>query len=71
VRHYDRVGVLASVLAVLRTHRVNVEEMSNAIFRGAKTAVATIRLSKMPAPEVVAEITALEDAVISVDAKRV
>ncbi|MGA7119454.1 MAG: NAD(P)-dependent oxidoreductase [Polyangiaceae bacterium] len=71
VRHYDRVGVLASVLAVLRTHGVNVEEMSNAIFRGAKTAVATIRLSKAPGPVVVAEITALKDAVISAEVKRV
>ena len=71
VRHYDKVGVLAAVLAVLRTHDANVEEMSNAIFRGAKTAVATIRLSKMPALEVVAEIAGLKDAVIAVEAKRV
>jgi D-3-phosphoglycerate dehydrogenase / 2-oxoglutarate reductase len=70
VRHYDKVGVLASVLAVLRTHASNVEEMTNAIFHGAKTAVATIRLSKMPTPEVVAEIAGLRDAVIAVEAKR-
>lgn len=69
VRHYDKVGVLASVLGVLRTHEANVEEMTNRIFRGAKTAVATIRLSKTPAPEVLAEIAALEGAVIAVEAK--
>jgi D-3-phosphoglycerate dehydrogenase len=71
VRHYDKVGVLASVLGVLRTHEANVEEMTNRIFRGAKTAVATIRLSKTPAPEVLADIAALEGAVIAVEAKSI
>jgi D-3-phosphoglycerate dehydrogenase len=69
VRHYDKVGVLASVLGILRTHDANVEDMSNTIFQGAKTAVATIRLSKMPAPQVIEEIARLEGAVIAVEAK--
>jgi hypothetical protein len=46
-----------------------VEEMSNTIFQGARTAVAAIRLTKMPAPEVVAEIAGLSGAVIAVEAK--
>jgi D-3-phosphoglycerate dehydrogenase len=71
VRHYDKVGVLASVLGVLRLHEANVEEMTNTILHGAKTAVATIRLSKMPAPEVIAEIAGLAGAVIAADAKRI
>ena len=69
VRHYDKVGVLASVLGVLREHGANVEDMSNTIFQGARTAVATIRLTKAPSPEAVAQIAALKDAVIHVDAK--
>jgi len=69
VRHYDRVGVLASVLGILRNHDVNVEDMSNTIFQGAKTAVAAIRLTRMPPPEVVAEIAGLSDAVIAVEVK--
>jgi D-3-phosphoglycerate dehydrogenase len=69
VRHYDRVGVLASVLGILRNHGANVEDMSNTIFQGAKTAVAAIRLTRMPAPEVLDEIAALSGAVIAVDAK--
>jgi D-3-phosphoglycerate dehydrogenase len=69
VRHYDRVGVLASVLGILRNHDANVEEMSNTIFQGAKTAVAAIRLTRTPPPEVVAEIAGLKDAVIAVEAK--
>jgi hypothetical protein len=43
--------------------------MSNTIFQGAKTAVAAIRLTRMPAPEVVAEIAGLSGAVIAVEAK--
>jgi D-3-phosphoglycerate dehydrogenase len=69
VRHYDKVGVLASVLGVLRAHDANVEEMTNRIFQGAKTAVATIRLSRTPPPQAVAEIAALTDSVIAVEAK--
>lgn len=69
VRHHDKVGVLASVLGILRNHGANVEEMSNTIFQGAKTAVAAIRLSTVPSPEVVAEIAALQGSVIAVEAK--
>ncbi len=38
VRHYDRVGVLAAVLDALREEGINVEEMENAVFAGAKAA---------------------------------
>ncbi|MGH7296921.1 MAG: phosphoglycerate dehydrogenase [Polyangiaceae bacterium] len=69
VRHHDKVGVLASVLGILRNHGANVEDMSNTIFHGARTAVATIRLTHVPAAEAVAEIAALEGAVIAVEAK--
>jgi len=71
VRHFDKVGVLASVLGILRNHGANVEEMSNTIFQGAKTAVATIRLSKAPDEQVVREIAALRDSVIAVSVTRV
>jgi D-3-phosphoglycerate dehydrogenase len=70
VRHHDRVGVLAAVLGVLRAHGANVEEMTNRIFLGARTAVATIRLSKSPDSGVIAEIAALDGSVIAVEAKR-
>jgi D-3-phosphoglycerate dehydrogenase len=66
VRHYDKVGVLASVLGILRNHGSNVEDMSNTIFQGAKTAVATIRLTHAPRPEAVDEIAALTGSVIAV-----
>jgi len=69
VRHYDRVGVLASVLTVVRNHGVNVEDMTNTIFAGAKAAVATIRLSSTPSTAMIQEIASMEDKVIHVSAK--
>ncbi|MCY4176795.1 MAG: NAD(P)-binding domain-containing protein [Acidimicrobiaceae bacterium] len=42
VRHYDRVGVLASVLQELRGGDINVANMSNRIFAGSVAAAATI-----------------------------
>ncbi|MEO8798702.1 MAG: NAD(P)-dependent oxidoreductase [Polyangiaceae bacterium] len=69
VRHYDKVGVLANVLGIVRNHKLNVEEMTNTIFEGARTAVAVVRLSEAPTDEVVEEIAALTDQVISVDVK--
>lgn len=69
VRHYDKVGVLANVLGIVRNHGVNVEEMTNTIFEGAKTAVAVVRMSEAPSENLAEEIAALTDQVISVDVK--
>lgn len=45
IRHYDKVGVLAEVLGVLRRADLNVEQMDNTIFDGARAAVATIHIA--------------------------
>ncbi len=71
VRHYDKVGVLASVLDKLRRADINVEEMSNTVFQGAKAAVAVIRLAHTPAETVVRDIAAMADMVIHVEVKPV
>jgi D-3-phosphoglycerate dehydrogenase len=42
IRHFDRVGVLASVFDVLRRRELNVEQMENRVFQGGNAAVATI-----------------------------
>ena len=42
VRHADRVGVLASILAVLREANLNIEDMQNIIFSGGESACARI-----------------------------
>lgn len=71
VRHYDKVGVLASVLDKLSRADINVEEMSNTVFQGAKAAVAVIRLGQVPGDAVVRDIAAMQDMVIHVEVKPV
>ena len=66
VRHFDQPGVLANVLAELKTAGINVQEVENVVFEGALTACCTLRLSARPAPAVVDVITARKDEVISV-----
>ena len=48
IRHYNRVGVLASVLDSLREEDINVEEMENTIFDGASAACCTLQLDQPP-----------------------
>jgi D-3-phosphoglycerate dehydrogenase len=45
VRHRDRVGVLSSVLALLKNAGINIEQMENAIFAGANAACATLHVA--------------------------
>ncbi len=61
VRHADRVGVLASVLEVLRRAHLNVEQMENRIFVGARAASATIHVGGVPDRKVIDELEALPD----------
>lgn len=51
VRHYDRVGVLAFVLDVIRRANINVEEVRNIVFDGAAAASCRIQLNSEPQPE--------------------
>ena len=71
LRHFDKVGVLANVLDKLRRANINVEEMSNTVFQGAKAAVAVIRLAQVPGDAVVKDIAAMKDMVINVEVKPV
>lgn len=48
VRHRDEVGVLAGILDELRQAMINVQEMENIVFSGAKAACAKIQLDKKP-----------------------
>ncbi len=69
VRHYDKVGVLASVLEVIRRYGLNVEDMNNTIFAGAKAAVAIIRLSAAPPDDVLRELSNMKEQIIQVSVK--
>jgi D-3-phosphoglycerate dehydrogenase len=57
IRHYNRVGVLASVLDALREAGINVEDMENNIFTGSAAAVASLKLDKTPSADVIIEIS--------------
>lgn len=70
VRHLDRPGVLASVLDVISSARINVQEMENIIFEDAQAAVARINLETVPAPELLAEIQAANPNVLEVSVIR-
>jgi len=69
VRHHDKVGVLASVLATLRKANINVQEMSNTVFQQSQACVAAIRLEEIPRLEVIAEIAGMKDLVIHVEVR--
>lgn len=71
VRHHDRVGVLAKILDALRRHQLNVQAMSNVVFKGADGAAsATIVLENEPSAELIDDIRA-HDAVLGVDLRSV
>lgn len=56
VRHYDRVGVLASVFDQLKQAGINVEETENIVFDGAIAAIARIHVDSSPSDEVLGAI---------------
>lgn len=61
VRHLDKVGVLASVLAVLKEDDVNVQEMENIVFRGAPAACARIQVNRSPSAAALDQLAADSD----------
>jgi len=56
VRHFDRVGVLASVFDQLKEAGINVQETENIVFDGAKAAIARIHLEQRPTEKTLASI---------------
>jgi len=60
VRHNDVVGVLAAVLTILKKENVNVQDMSNVVFKGAKSACATLQVDHGPSDQAIAELKALD-----------
>jgi D-3-phosphoglycerate dehydrogenase len=66
VRMMDKVGTFANVLAVLKRHGINVEEVSNTVFEGGVAACAKLRLLSRPTEACLAEIKAFSE-VLHVD----
>ncbi len=68
VRHYDRVGVLAFVLDVIRRANINVEEVRNIVFDGAAAASCRIQLNAEPGPEVLRTLSEGSRDIIGLEA---
>lgn len=68
IRHYNKVGVIAGVLDLLRTEGINIEEMENLIFEGGCAACCTLKLDSPPSPETLQKISSAEN-IISAAAK--
>jgi D-3-phosphoglycerate dehydrogenase len=60
IRHRDQVGVLSSVLGILRDAGINIEQMENEVFQGANAACATLHVAGGVNPDVVTKISAQE-----------
>ncbi|MDG2908102.1 MAG: NAD(P)-dependent oxidoreductase [Acidimicrobiales bacterium] len=63
IRHFDRVGVLASVLEVLRAADINVQTMENRVFQGSNAAIGIIDVSGEVTEELVRDLAALEHVI--------
>ena len=66
VRMVDKVGTFANVLAVIKRHGINVEEVANIVFEGAVASCAKLRLIQRPSEACLSEIRAF-DEVLHVD----
>ncbi len=56
VKHYDKPGVLASVLDVIRSGDINIEEIENIIFEGGIVACCTMKLKHPATAEMLKQI---------------
>jgi len=65
VRHYDKIGVLTRILNDLREAEINVHEVHNVIFEGARAAVANIELAANPPQEVLDRISVRKNEILS------
>lgn len=63
VRHYNRVGVLARVLDLLRDEGINIEEMQNLIFAHSKAASCSITVDKIPSSSVLDKLKQAQDII--------
>ncbi|MBR58746.1 MAG: hydroxyacid dehydrogenase [Myxococcales bacterium] len=67
VRHLDKVGVLASVLDVVKRADLSVKEMHNTVFDNTGAATAAITLNRPPGQEVLVSIRASCGDVLGVE----
>ncbi|MEW6653691.1 MAG: phosphoglycerate dehydrogenase, partial [Bacteroidota bacterium] len=56
VKHYDKPGVLAFVMDILKTGNINIEEVENVIFDGGIVASCTMKLESSATAEMLETI---------------
>lgn len=66
IRMMDKVGTFANVLAVIKRHSINVEEVTNTVFDGGSASCAKLRVVSRPSEACMQEIRAFEE-VLHVD----
>lgn len=57
VKHYDKPGVLATVLDVIRSGNINIEEIENIIFEGGIAACCTMKLQNAATADMLKKIS--------------
>ena len=65
VRHYDKPGVIASVMSELKSADINAQELENVIFEGKNAACCTIQLDSKPTDDIFQKINTQHEDVIS------
>jgi len=63
IRHFDRVGVLASALQVLRGGNINVQTMANKVFQGSNAAMAIIDVVGEVSNDLASELANLDNVI--------
>ena len=56
VKHFDKPGVLASILNIIRTKEINIEEIENVIFDGGVVACCTMKLKNPVSTEMIKDM---------------
>jgi len=63
IRHFDRVGVLAAALQVLRRGDINVQTMANKVFQGSNAAMAIIDVVGEVSDDLTSELASLDNVI--------
>ncbi len=56
VKHYDKPGVLAAIMDIIRRRNINIEEIENVIFDGGVAACCTMKLKTQVSNEMLSEM---------------
>jgi D-3-phosphoglycerate dehydrogenase len=63
VKHFDKPGVLASVLDIIKIANINIEEIENIIFEGGIAACCTMKLRSAVSADMIKRMRELPDII--------